>query len=51
MGVALLKVSGRPLGRKDGLKKNESDFNIKMQLLLQREQFLPPYKDQFVNAV
>jgi hypothetical protein len=28
MGVALLKVSGRPLGRKGGLKKNESDFNI-----------------------
>jgi hypothetical protein len=48
MGAALLKVSGRPLGRKGGLKKNESEFNIIMQLLLQ---YLSPYKDQFVNAV
>lgn len=51
MGVALLNVSGRSLGRKGGLKKNESEFNIKMQFLPQREQYLYPCKDQFVNAI
>jgi hypothetical protein len=51
VGVALSNVSGRPLGRKGELKKNESEFNINMQLLLQREQYLSPYTDRFFNTV
>jgi len=29
----------------------KNEFNIKMQLLLQTELYLPPCKDQFVNVV